>query len=331
MRTSDDERRRHWKRRDVQNGRSATIKPGSIGLVCFFSYPVKLACFLIPWLARLFGNLPIHKLPFKFEATVPYIMPSPSCKIDRDILNEQSIESMDDIALSFFASTCGKNRGAFVLDPPDGNTYGWYVLVCKLKLFKPRRLNYRAINLGGYLPKHRTTLNVAMHWISSFQLHSSRISNVLGFCFWTNQKTASACQKMWPSSRASIPTRTSPFPTPMQSILISQKAISQVPKPSPSWTFWSNASTILRPRRNPISMRAMSTGLQDCRAKEKNLLLRDPMADRFDRWTWWICWFRTRPGWQTQPTQLVTHRRISETWRLWDWIQCRLLSQPLPF
>ncbi|KAL3913467.1 MAG: hypothetical protein SGILL_006478, partial [Bacillariaceae sp.] len=31
---------------------------------------------------------------------------------------------MDDIALSFFASACGKNRGAFVLDPPDGQTYG---------------------------------------------------------------------------------------------------------------------------------------------------------------------------------------------------------------
>ena len=35
---------------------------------------------------------------------------------------------MQDIALSFFASACGKNRGAFVLDPPDGQTYGWYVL-----------------------------------------------------------------------------------------------------------------------------------------------------------------------------------------------------------
>lgn len=48
----------------------------------------------------------------------------PSCRIDRDILNEHSIKDMDDIALSFFASACGKNRGAFVLDPPDGQTYG---------------------------------------------------------------------------------------------------------------------------------------------------------------------------------------------------------------
>jgi len=53
---------------------------------------------------------------------------SPSCQIDSDILNENSIEDMRDIALSFFASACGKNRGAFVLDPPDGHTYGCLVL-----------------------------------------------------------------------------------------------------------------------------------------------------------------------------------------------------------
>ena len=51
----------------------------------------------------------------------------PSCQIDQDILNGKSVKDMNDIALSFFASACGKNRGAFVLDPPDGNTYGWYV------------------------------------------------------------------------------------------------------------------------------------------------------------------------------------------------------------
>jgi hypothetical protein len=54
---------------------------------------------------------------------------SSACKIDKDILNEKSLKQMDDIGLSFFASVCGKNRGAFVLDPPDGNTYGWYVNV----------------------------------------------------------------------------------------------------------------------------------------------------------------------------------------------------------
>ncbi|MGV2388352.1 MAG UNVERIFIED_CONTAM: hypothetical protein LVR29_08590 [Microcystis novacekii LVE1205-3] len=31
---------------------------------------------------------------------------------------------MTDIGLSIFAPLCGKNRGAFVLDPPDGGTYG---------------------------------------------------------------------------------------------------------------------------------------------------------------------------------------------------------------
>jgi hypothetical protein len=52
---------------------------------------------------------------------------APTCHIDRDILNKDTIGKMDDIALSFFASACGKNRGAFVVDPPDGHTYGWYV------------------------------------------------------------------------------------------------------------------------------------------------------------------------------------------------------------
>jgi hypothetical protein len=52
---------------------------------------------------------------------------APTCHIDRDILNKDTIGKMNDIALSFFASACGKNRGAFVVDPPDGHTYGWYV------------------------------------------------------------------------------------------------------------------------------------------------------------------------------------------------------------
>ena len=48
----------------------------------------------------------------------------PKCVIDRTILNESTIARMDDIGLSFFAKLCGNNRGAFVVDPPDGNTYG---------------------------------------------------------------------------------------------------------------------------------------------------------------------------------------------------------------
>ena len=53
---------------------------------------------------------------------------TPKCSIDHAILNEETLPEMGDIALSFFASACGKNRGAFVSNPPDGNTYGWYVL-----------------------------------------------------------------------------------------------------------------------------------------------------------------------------------------------------------
>jgi hypothetical protein len=56
---------------------------------------------------------------------MPSSSTTPSCHIDRDILNDKTIDKMDDIALSFFASACGKNRGAFVVDPPDGQTYGW--------------------------------------------------------------------------------------------------------------------------------------------------------------------------------------------------------------
>lgn len=53
---------------------------------------------------------------------------SPVCRIDPVILNEKSLPKMEDIALSFFAAACGKNRGAFVVDPPDGHTYGCLVL-----------------------------------------------------------------------------------------------------------------------------------------------------------------------------------------------------------
>jgi len=56
--------------------------------------------------------------------SVVHAAEAPACMIDTDILNEKSLKHMDDIALSFFASACGKNRGAFVLDPPDGQTYG---------------------------------------------------------------------------------------------------------------------------------------------------------------------------------------------------------------
>ena len=49
---------------------------------------------------------------------------TPTCSIDRDVLNENTVGQMDDLGLQFFAKLCGANRGAFVLDPPDGKTYG---------------------------------------------------------------------------------------------------------------------------------------------------------------------------------------------------------------
>lgn len=48
----------------------------------------------------------------------------PTCILDRAILNENTVGEMDDLGLSVFAKLCGANRGAFVLDPPDGKTYG---------------------------------------------------------------------------------------------------------------------------------------------------------------------------------------------------------------
>jgi hypothetical protein len=54
---------------------------------------------------------------------------NPTCVLDRNLVNDHSIAKMDSIGISFFASACGKNRGAFVTDPPDGQTYGWYVQV----------------------------------------------------------------------------------------------------------------------------------------------------------------------------------------------------------
>lgn len=57
------------------------------------------------------------------KTSVP--MPTtPSCIIDRAILNEDTVGQMDDLGLAVFAKLCGFNRGVFVLDPPDGMTYG---------------------------------------------------------------------------------------------------------------------------------------------------------------------------------------------------------------
>mmetsp|Transcript_13508 Transcript_13508/g.19085 ORF Transcript_13508/g.19085 Transcript_13508/m.19085 type:complete len:582 (-) Transcript_13508:271-2016(-) len=41
-----------------------------------------------------------------------------------DFLPENSTRQKNNVGLNFFAGLCGKNRGVFVMDPPDGNTYG---------------------------------------------------------------------------------------------------------------------------------------------------------------------------------------------------------------
>lgn len=38
---------------------------------------------------------------------------TPTCILDRQIINEDTISQMDDVGLSVFAKLCGANRGAF--------------------------------------------------------------------------------------------------------------------------------------------------------------------------------------------------------------------------
>ncbi|KAL7576490.1 hypothetical protein ACA910_017993 [Epithemia clementina (nom. ined.)] len=47
----------------------------------------------------------------------------PQCVLDPNMLTPETLPQMTSIGLSIFASACGKNRGAFVVDPPDGHTY----------------------------------------------------------------------------------------------------------------------------------------------------------------------------------------------------------------
>lgn len=70
---------------------------------------------------------PLVVFPAIFLTTTTMGGPStaPKCVIDNAVLNPKTLEDMEDIALSFFATACGRNRGAFVLDPPDGQTYSW--------------------------------------------------------------------------------------------------------------------------------------------------------------------------------------------------------------
>ena len=70
-----------------------------------------------------------------------------SCVLDRELVNENTLHLLDDIGLSIFATACSKNRGAFVLDPPDGHTYGCLALPDKELLVEELDLNI--INSSG--------------------------------------------------------------------------------------------------------------------------------------------------------------------------------------
>ena len=48
----------------------------------------------------------------------------PKCVLDRSLINPDTFPMMKNLGLSVFASACSKNRGAFVLHPSDGKTYG---------------------------------------------------------------------------------------------------------------------------------------------------------------------------------------------------------------
>lgn len=50
-------------------------------------------------------------------------MSAPICTIDRAVVNDHTIGKIENLGLAVFAKLCGVNRGAFVLDPPDGKTY----------------------------------------------------------------------------------------------------------------------------------------------------------------------------------------------------------------
>lgn len=48
-----------------------------------------------------------------------------TCVLDQTVVNDKTIGDMADLGLSFFATLCGRNRGAFVLDTPgDAHTWG---------------------------------------------------------------------------------------------------------------------------------------------------------------------------------------------------------------
>jgi hypothetical protein len=69
----------------------------------------------------------LHLHPHNFDNKSTFTMASNSsirCILDPTVVNADTLPDVQDIGLSFFASLCGRNRGAFVLHPSDGHTWG---------------------------------------------------------------------------------------------------------------------------------------------------------------------------------------------------------------
>jgi hypothetical protein len=58
------------------------------------------------------------------EVVYVLITMAANCVIDRDVLNAETYPAFTEIGLEVFAPLCGRNRGAFVLHPTDGSTWG---------------------------------------------------------------------------------------------------------------------------------------------------------------------------------------------------------------
>jgi hypothetical protein len=84
-----------------------------------------LADLLLPFL--LFTHSFIHKhsiIIIYNSININNSTMAANCVIDRDVLNAETYPDFTEIGLSVFAPLCGKNRGAFVLNPTDGSTWG---------------------------------------------------------------------------------------------------------------------------------------------------------------------------------------------------------------
>lgn len=83
----------------------------------------------------------------------------PQCVLDRTLVNANTLDKMSNVDLSILAPACGKNRGAFVLDPPDGHTYGCTVLPTDILKAFDINDTYERIILDNITNSNVTTTN----------------------------------------------------------------------------------------------------------------------------------------------------------------------------